>query len=543
MTGHKRNPGLPNAHLLTRTALLASLLLFWGIAVFNLDRFPMIHEDEPWILSPGFKLFTQGVYGSDLFTGFYHIERIYLEFMPLMSWAQGALSRVYGIGMLQVRFFPVAVGLLTLALTYRLGRELFSVRVGIAGLCLVLFWQWTPAGEVWFASGIPLADLTRIARYDILVAPLGLCALWCVIRARGGERGAGPHQNAYDLLAGLCSGLAALAHLYGLFWVAALLVVYGLEGMRGRSLRATAARAGTFLLGVALPASIWLTVIALNWHDYLGQNYQYRGRFDLLSPRFYLENLSGEARRYHLGVREIATYTRAGFWLLVLGLPGSWLLLFRHARLGVERNAMYLLAPAVVLAGLFALLLSNKQYNYVATLVPLYALIVGWAVTRLLAEPRGWVRLATGAAVVVVCVQGILGLAQVQAVASQAEAPESTFARLRAIIPESARVLGTPRYWLARPEQDYRSYVLLPQLSDPRITAEPVSVSEALNRIAPTIVLEDREWLAAYADRSSPLSRERSEQYAAYMQSHRARLLAELKDERGERLQIFQLEP
>jgi len=80
-----RNPGVPGGRLLTRAAPIACLLLFWGISVFNLNRFPMIHEDEPWILSPGYKLFNQGVYGSDLFTGFYHIERIYLEFMPLMS--------------------------------------------------------------------------------------------------------------------------------------------------------------------------------------------------------------------------------------------------------------------------------------------------------------------------------------------------------------------------------------------------------------------------------------------------------------------------
>ena len=475
---------VPGGRLLTRAAPIACLLLFWGIAVFNLNRFPMIHEDEPWILSPGYKLFTQGVYGSDLFTGFYHIERIYLEFMPLMSWAQGALSRIYGVGMLQLRFLPVAVGLVTLALTYKIGRELFTVRVGIAGLFLLLFWQWTPAGAKWFASGVPLVDLSRIARYDILVAPLGLGALWCVLRASRGSE-AGPLLKRYDLLAGILSGLAALAHLYGLFWVLALLVVYGLEGARGHAPRATVVRAGTFLLGAALAGSVWLAVIVLNWQDYLGQNYQYRDRFDLLSPRFYLENLIGEPRRYNLGVRDIATYARGGFWLLVVGMPASFVLLFRHARKGIERHAQYLLAPAFVLAALFALFISTKQYNYVAPLVPLYALIVGWALTRLLAQRRGWVRLATWAAVLIVCVQGAWGLTQLQLSAGRAEAPEATFARVRAIVPESARVLGMPRYWLARPEQDYRSYVLLPQLTDPRITPAPMSVSEALAGLRP----------------------------------------------------------
>jgi len=537
------NPGVSDGRLLIRAVPIACLLLFWGIAVFNLNRFPMIHEDEPWILSPGYKLFTQGVYGSDLFTGFYHIERIYLEFMPLMSWAQGALSRVYGVGMLQIRFFPVAMGLVTLALTYKIGRELFTVRVGIVGLLLLLFWQWTPTGAKWFESGIPLVDLSRIARYDILVAPLGLSALWCVIRARRGGHEAGPSQRRYDLLGGILSGLAALAHLYGLFWVIALLVIYGLEGVLGRAPRAAAARAGTFVLGAALVGSVWLAVIVLNWQDYLGQNYQYRDRFDLLSPRFYLENLIAEPRRYNLGVRDIANYARGGFWLLVVGLPASYVLLFKNARHGMERHAQYLLAPAFILAALFALFVSTKQYNYVATLVPLYVLVVGSALTRLLAARRGWVRLAAWVTVLVVCAQGVLGVAQMQLSASRVESPEPTFARLRAIVPESARVLGMPRYWLARPEQDYRSYVLLPQLTDPRITPATVSVSEALTRIAPTFVLADSDLINAYTDRGSALSRERSDQYAAFMQAHQARLLADIWDERGNRLQIFQLEP
>ena len=78
---------------------LSALLLFWSLSVFNLDRYPTIHEDEPWILSPGYKLFTQGVYGSDLFSGFFHIERIYLKIgassrstATLFAMQQGMLS-------------------------------------------------------------------------------------------------------------------------------------------------------------------------------------------------------------------------------------------------------------------------------------------------------------------------------------------------------------------------------------------------------------------------------------------------------------------
>jgi hypothetical protein len=64
-------------------------------------------------------------------------------------------------------------------------------RAPVVGLCAqgdenikrLLFWQWTPTGEEWFESGLPLVDLSRIACYDILVAPLGLGALLCILRA------------------------------------------------------------------------------------------------------------------------------------------------------------------------------------------------------------------------------------------------------------------------------------------------------------------------------------------------------------------------
>jgi 4-amino-4-deoxy-L-arabinose transferase-like glycosyltransferase len=519
------------------------LLLFWGIAVFNLNRYPMIHEDEPWILSPGYKLFAQGVYGSDLFTGFFNIERVYLEFMPLMSFLQGALTRVYGIGIFQIRFLPVGLGLLTLALTFRIGRELFSARAGFMALLLLLFWQWTPAGEKWFESGVPLVDLSRIARYDILVAPLGLGALLCIVRAHAIGNDAASNRWRYDLLGGVLGGLAGLAHIYGLFWVLALALIYGLEAARDHAPRRLFRQAGLFLLGGTLVWVGWLAALGLNLPDYLGQNYQYRDRFDLLSPSFYLDNLIAEPRRYNLGVRELTTYARGGFWLLVVGLPAAAWWLVRSARHGVEARALYLLAPAFVLPAAFALVIGTKQYNYVAPLVPLFALVVAWALVQLLAERRTWPRLAASAWFLVVCAQGILGLAQMQLEAGRAEPPEPTFALLRTIIPESARVLGMPRYWLARPEQDYRSYVVLFQLTDPRITPAPLSVTEALTRIAPTVVLMDSDLRKAYTDRTSPLSRERSDEYAAFMLAHRAQLVTEIPDERGNRMQIYQLEP
>jgi hypothetical protein len=122
------------------------LLFFWAISNWNLDRIPIVHPDEPWILSPGYKLFTQGVYGSDLFAGFNGMEHVYFEFMPLMSLLQGASAALLGVGVMQMRIVPVMLGAITLALSFALARRIANATTGVMTMFLLLFWQWAMSG-------------------------------------------------------------------------------------------------------------------------------------------------------------------------------------------------------------------------------------------------------------------------------------------------------------------------------------------------------------------------------------------------------------
>ena len=149
----------------------------------------------------------------------------------------------------------------------------------------------------------------------------------------------------------------------------------------------------------------------------------------------------------------------------------------------------------------------------------------------------------TSALVVLIAAQGALGVAQLQFMASRAASPEPVFASLRAVVPPRARIIGVPHYWLAFPEYDYRSYVLLEQLAGPRLTPNPISWAAAFEQVAPRVVLLDPDLAALFADRSTPFNRERSEAYDYYMGAHQAHLLAELPDERGGTLRVYQLAP
>ena len=54
------------------------------------------------------------MFGSDLFAGYYGMERHQYEQMPLFPLAQAAIFRLFGTGVVQMRALPVACGLLLL---------------------------------------------------------------------------------------------------------------------------------------------------------------------------------------------------------------------------------------------------------------------------------------------------------------------------------------------------------------------------------------------------------------------------------------------
>ena len=301
---------------LARCAPFALLLIFWGVSVTNLGRYPLVEEDEPWILSPGYKFFTQGVYGSNLFRGFHNMDQHYFEFMPLMAWLGGAATRPLGVGVLQLRWLPVSLGVVALALTYALARRFTRPSVGLVTLAFLLWWQWTAGQQRMLGSGIPLMDITRIARYDMLVLPLGLAALWAACQAQR------TGSSRFDLLAGGLGGLAGLAHLYGLFWLGGVLVLR-LAGS-GFSPRRVARTVAAIMAGAGLAWSGWLVYIGLHWPDFLAQTVQYGERFGLLDPAFYLASLRDEPHRYHVGARSLVALGRPGLWLLIVGVPLAW---------------------------------------------------------------------------------------------------------------------------------------------------------------------------------------------------------------------------
>lgn len=520
--------------------MLPLMLLFWAFALYRVADYPQVHFDEPVILSPGYKLFHEGVFGSDLYTGFYGQEQLFLEVPPTMSLLQGFSTALLNVGIWQMRFLPVVTGLLLLPLTFviasRLGRQKW---VGLLAAFLLLWWRWTPGGDPFLGSGVLLLDVSRLARYDILVPLFALGGFWLWLQGRRNGR------PVYDVGAGLLVGLAGLSNVYGLFWAAALILLYIIDYRQPSRWPALL----RFILGAALPWLVWLLMLVTHLEWAQGQFGKHSGRFDLLSPSFYLQNLRAEVHRYALGLRRPATYLRAGFWLVVVGIPaGSAWLIYRFFRFR-DRHALYLLVPTILIPFFLGLLESSKRTYYLLAWLPLTAIVIAWGLVALVAwgsnrpenKARRPVSVAFMAFLLIVFLQGLGGVSLAARQANQAISQPELFAWLREQVPAEGRIMASPIYWLAFPERDFRSEGLLFVLSNPN-QSQLYTFAAALEWIRPDIILLEDQFETQLDLVEDHYGFPRRASFDAFMAAHQAQLIAESATPTGSRLRIYQLQ-
>lgn len=518
---------------------LLALLIFWANGVAHLDVWPLVHEDEPWILSPGYTLWTEGRFGSDLFTGFYGMERHFFGFMPLFSILNGGLARLVGVGLFQARLGSLSLMLLALAATYALGRALFSPAVGLVAVLFLTFFR--VAGPFFHLRlGIPFADAARIARYDMAVPVFGLLALLSFIK---GVRAEGTSARWFGL-SGALAGLAALCHVYGAFWLPGLalaqLWLAGRRSWTGKTLKPIGLMAAGFAL-VWLP---YLAYVAAAWPDFLGQNLVNRQRADLANPAFYLVNLLQEVERYDPLLNGAKAHL--GAWLLLIGLPLSALWLLRRAIRRADPAAKILLAPAAALSLGLAILISPKTFTYLSTLWPLLAITLAAGLVRLwrVAAPPRWWRPALALVFLLALAEGGWGMVRFQQQAAQTTPYRQFTARLAQHLPAEGRVLALQHYWLGLPGIDYRTFLVPAFLASPRHVPAPISFYQGLARSQPQVIVVD-EVMQRYFDELAPgdhPDHQKLLDFQRYLADHRARISAAFTDPTYGRVTIYQLE-
>ncbi len=585
--------------------IIVALLVYWAISLNRLDALPMVREDEPWQTAPGYSFWTRGVYGSELFADFAHMNQRYYLFQPTFSLLLGLAARLWGLGLFQIRIVPVALGALTICLAHLVATRIGGRAVGVATVYLLLLWRWSASTST-FASGVTLLDQSRIARYDTLVPLWGLAAWYAFIVAQQSQR------RRHFVLVGVFVGLAGLAHLYGLFWLGVFVIVLWSKSchesykavagdsksrlpgfqpiarLRGHnivvrvggrsangSLGAISIASTQFLkepeklfvlirvlctirgkkisqlcwivFGALVAWTPWLLYIAAGWDDFVAQTINYANRFDLLNARFYLDNLLHEPLRYGLArATLVQAVSQPGVWLLVLGVPASLVWLWRCAQ--TKPTLRVLLVPALVLPIAFASLLLKKTEGYSLSVLPIFVIAVAYVAIQLWQSRHHAMRVALLIVAFALALDSAWGIANQQRWATESTSYREFMAQVRAVVPRPARVVGLHQYWLGLAENDFRSYTDVAFLTSPDYTRNPRTIDQVLEMIAPDILIVDAILGDVIACGDDPTCRDANSaelamRFHLYMNRHHTREVGRVTDKTYGALIVYAVSP
>jgi 4-amino-4-deoxy-L-arabinose transferase-like glycosyltransferase len=467
-----------------QTVALLGLLAYLFVSLDHLAVFPPVGQDEPWIAAAPYKLATQGILGSDLFTGYYGMERHHYEQMPIFPLVQGAIFKLFGVGVTQMRALPVACGFLLLLTVFAIGRQAGDDRVGTLALILMLILR-VAAGDD--STGILLLDRARINRYDIAVPVFGLLALWAFNRATRDR------SHPWYVLTGLLTGLSSLSHLYGLFW---LPVFVGILTARHGSAVLRQPSLWLLLAGFACPWLPWTVYVATGWSDYLGQMRLDADRFDLLNPTFYLDNvLHGQgpiSLEWSVRTVRALSFVRVGTWTMLLAGPAALGTIVWEARRHARPAAGALAAASLAQTVMFVALLKVKTFGYMIALWPLGALLLAWLGVWLWDRRLLLVRLALLMLLGLIAAEGTTRIAHAWRNARQTTPYGWYEAEVASCIPPGSLVLGLQHYWLGLRQYPYRTWLLPIDLASPLYYHDPITLDQALERVNPAVILVDR---------------------------------------------------
>jgi 4-amino-4-deoxy-L-arabinose transferase-like glycosyltransferase len=460
----------PPWSLYDAAALLIGLGVLLISTVPNLGNHPSVTDDEMWVFSGAYKLAAQGVFGSDMFAGFFNADSHYFFNMPGHHFVLAAAFKLMGYGILQARLVGVLYAIATLLLTYLLARRIYGVAVAMLSIALLLFLRL----NMGFDTGLPLQELAASMRYDLAPVPFLLAGVLLLLD------GPSPLRS---VLAGLLFGLAVLLQFYGAFIFPIAIVFLWQETLP----RETRLKLISVLLGAALLVGIPYGVyIAAHYDDFQGQAGTIDNRADFTSPRFYIDNLRHEPERFlrplafkevpkgedpqlvsarTLSLREMAVRRPSAKLGVLVGVPLSLLFLGWRALKQRSRGdtLLFLCLGGLVLQ--FALFESAKFYIYWIPLVPFLcigiAAVVGW-----LLRPRVWERTrlvavaATLVAMAIVFGEGSAARVSGLRVARDAGSYDGLANTIHREIPAGSRVVGATSLWWALHDTDYRSYFL-----------------------------------------------------------------------------------
>jgi 4-amino-4-deoxy-L-arabinose transferase-like glycosyltransferase len=430
------------ASTLRQAALPATLLLFTfyfvSTAAANLGNYWPVTADDVWIISASYKWATQGVFGSDLYAGFFNAERYYFIALPVQYLLQALAFRLAGPSIEAARWVTLAAGITVLWTTIALAWRWYGAAAAFFSALLLLFWRSGLTGS----GSIPLLHLSRTARYDLTAVAL----MWLAILL--GALWLEQPSRRWALAAGLSAALALLTQFFG----AAVVPVLAAIWLWTRARQKTKQPPGWMAFGFLLPLLPYALYLQRHWSDAVGQTLYLVGFRLPLSLPILLQNLTTEWQRFdHLPQQ---AQVSAGPWLFLLLIPALLHLIARLHRHPRQSDAVLALALAMV-ALFLAFIDTTKVPLYAAPLLPALCLLLGRFLGVLFDKLRTAHRsplfsAAAGLLLVALLIpvaEGVAFHVRQRHVARTITPYQQIAEQIRRALPPEARAAGSERWW------------------------------------------------------------------------------------------------
>ncbi|MPZ47746.1 MAG: hypothetical protein GEU75_00240 [Dehalococcoidia bacterium] len=468
---------------------LAALILLVS-TLPNLANHPVITDDEMWVFSAAYKLATEGVFGSDMFEGFYNADSRYYFNMPAHHFAIAGALKLLGAGIVQARLVGIVYAIATLLLAYVVARRIYGVPAALLTLGLLLFLRI----NMGFDTGLPIQELAVNMRYDLAPVPFLLGGTLVLLGGPSVKRAA---------IAGALFGIAVLMQFFGAFIlpIAAAFLWFEKVSLQTR-LKLIGALAGAAML-VGLPYGLF---ILSDYDAFQGQAGTIDRRADFDRPSFYFDNLKREPDRFlrplafkevprgadhalvdprFLSIEETLTRRPSAKLAVIVGLPLALAFMgWRTLRQGSRADRLLLFCLGGLVAQ-YALLESAKFYIYWIPVVPFLCIGIAGAIASLLQIQR-WTTLRYAAAgVAAAALLIVLAEGSVARIGGIGAAPDATnYERLaqeiHRYVPPGSRVVGSTALWWGLRDMDYRSYFLFFYKTRPDAGEDKTTISEFL---------------------------------------------------------------
>ena len=327
---------------MTRAIVAAVLIGYIVVGLASLTEFPLVWEDEPWYTQSAWHFAEQGTFALPMFAGVGGYERDNVAFGRVYLAAVAGIYEILGVSPFTARIVSFLAGIVALAATYGIGRELWSRRVGIVAALLL-------------AIAPNFLRQSHDARPEIMLVAAWTSAAYLLL---SGDR-SGSRRRL--LAGGLVASLAGDTHFNGLVVAPALFLILLVR-------RSTWSNLVVYAIGVLIGAAWWLWVHIIQDPGLFFEQVRLNGR-DLPLADAIAEPIvvfGVEAARYFL-VEPFGSSVLAVFAVVAMAV----LMLTRR-----DRALASLLAFAGVVLIFLALLTGARTPIYAVMLWPIAALLV-----------------------------------------------------------------------------------------------------------------------------------------------------------------------